>query len=281
MMKYLKEWGFFIVSCLFLTLFACSGTNREIRIMQIKPTCEIQQLNGIATSFDDVKVTASFHIANPSTSALEINSIEYTIQAVATGWKTTGKIKASSLRVEPNKGINTPFEIKLRYKDLMAKGEKSSSVSARLTMVARLSSGGNELQCSANTVETLPMPQMPRVDFRDFQIGRFSNKKAELTAGVYIVNPNPFKLKVDGLKYKIFVNEKEVGSDEVAYDETILPNASLEYDLSAMLNEETYGKEVVKLLKEKFLKYRVEAELTVGGQKKIFSTEGEVKLEEK
>jgi LEA14-like dessication related protein len=154
--------------------------------------------------------------------------------------------------------------------------------------------GGSQLVAVRGTVtldregfeETLPfarsreirLPRQPTVSLRSVDGARYAPDNAVFTAYLAVTNPNPFPARIEEVRYKANFGGKEMTEGRVGRAALLAAATTDIYELPVTLSTETYGPEVVQLIKGLVIPYRIEGELVGQGLGVPFTLEGEVRL---
>jgi LEA14-like dessication related protein len=93
-----------------------------------------------------------------------------------------------------------------------------------------------------------------------------------------IDNPNVFQVKVDGFTWGVTVGGKVMREPGEASWENVPASSVASFEDSVQLDEETFGKEVRKLLSEPSVSYVIEGRMEVRGIAREFRFEGEMEF---
>jgi LEA14-like dessication related protein len=95
---------------------------------------------------------------------------------------------------------------------------------------------------------------------------------------VGIDNPNVFQIKVDRFSWGVTIGGKELRPVADGSSEEVPPSSVSSFEDSVQLNEETFGPEVKKLLRQPRVPYVIDGFLEVKGVSRPFRFEGEMEF---
>ena len=113
----------------------------------------------------------------------------------------------------------------------------------------------------ADTLE-IPSPSLPEPMAEEVQIASSNGgENGDMGMVLRIYNPNVFSYKIRDWRYKIYVAGKMMREGEVGTGERIRGNTAVQYDIAIPLNTQTYGPEIVGILRGESVPYRIVGEL--------------------
>jgi LEA14-like dessication related protein len=139
---------------------------------------------------------------------------------------------------------------------------------------------------TGDTVRTLPfaasrqvrVPRLPRVRVESLEGARYSEEQVDLLLRLGVENPNPFPLRLDGLRYSILVGGRKLGEGTQGQADTVDAAATGVYPVELAVTRETWGEDVRALIAKGTLPYEVAGELTGPLVRIPYSLSGDVKL---
>ncbi|WP_257453030.1 LEA type 2 family protein [Archangium lipolyticum] len=181
-------------------------------------------------------------------------------------------------------GAPTPFSFQAGAayvrgeEDLRAMSQRGGTVLLALRGVLTVRSG--------ETVRTLPfaasrqvrVPRLPEVRIESLEGARYSEEKVDLLLRLGVRNPNPFPLRLDGLRWAITVGGRKLGEGTQGKYDTVDAAATGVYPVELAVTTETWGQDVRALIAKGTLPYEVAGELTGPLVRVPYSLSGDVKL---
>ncbi len=122
------------------------------------------------------------------------------------------------------------------------------------------------------------VPRLPHAKVHEIDAARYSPDEANATFYLGVENPNPFPVKLGGLKYAISIAGKQLSEGVLGKGEQVSPSSTGVFETQFAINQETFGKEVGKLIKTLTLPYEVSGELTGELFTQPFTVKGDIKL---
>lgn len=121
-------------------------------------------------------------------------------------------------------------------------------------------------------------PRLPHVKLREFEAGRFAEDEVQAVFHLGVENPNPFYLSISGVAYVLTVAGKEMKKGTIGAGEKISPSSTGVFDLTVTVNQDSHGKDVVKLIKGLKLPFTLSGALNAPMYVEPLMAEGEIKL---
>jgi LEA14-like dessication related protein len=139
---------------------------------------------------------------------------------------------------------------------------------------------------SGDTLRTLPfaasrqvrVPRLPEVRIESLEGARYSEEKVDLLLRLGVRNPNPFPLRMEGLRWAITVGGRKLGEGTQGKYDTVDAAATGVYPVELAVTTETWGQDVRALIAKGTLPYEVAGELTGPLVRVPYSLSGDVKL---
>ncbi|MDP1916231.1 MAG: LEA type 2 family protein [Myxococcales bacterium] len=121
-------------------------------------------------------------------------------------------------------------------------------------------------------------PRLPHLKMGEFEAGRFSDSEVQAVFHLLVVNTNNFPVTISGITYEVSLAGKKVaeGTHGVGI-KTAIASTDV-FDVSAVMNEESHGKDVKKLIKGLVVPYEMKAELKTPLYSEPLSAKGDIKL---
>jgi hypothetical protein len=181
-------------------------------------------------------------------------------------------------------GAPTPFsfEVARPYVEgaeaLRALAQKPGSLLLALRGTLRVRpTGGGEVQsvpfAASRPVRTPRLPSV-RVERRD--AARYGPEELTLTVGLGVDNPNPFPLRLTGLRWALSVKGKALADGNALQRDSVAPASTAVYDVEASVTKDSYGPDVAALLRAPTLPYALAGTLEGEGFSIPFALDGGV-----
>ncbi|MDY7226551.1 LEA type 2 family protein [Hyalangium rubrum] len=266
--------------CLAVALFSCLwlGCASAPSRPENPPTLALQETTVASQGLTDATVRYAGQVVSPSPGVLEKADYELVSdgQVVKTG--------TAALNVPLTAGQPTAFSFEERAayvrgsEDLKAMSERGGTLLMALRGTLTVRSG--------QTVETLPfaasravrVPRLPEVVVESLDAARYSAEEVNLTLRLGVKNPNPFPLRLEGLRYTLSVAGKPLDEGTLAKADTVDASATGVYPLEASVTAATLGPEAKALIAKGTLPYQVKGEVKGPLLSLPYTLEGSVKL---
>ncbi len=113
---------------------------------------------------------------------------------------------------------------------------------------------------------SIPLPKLPQMDVIQANAERFGRgAEARVNFELSMLNENTFKLKLDKIVYKVYLGETMVSEGDLPLAETIPPSSEFTYDVSTpIFNTHEHG-EIMKMLSQSQIEYRLQGAIHLGG----------------
>ncbi len=122
------------------------------------------------------------------------------------------------------------------------------------------------------------VPRMPTVKLHDLDAGRFSAEEAQIYFRLGVVNPNPFPVKMSGLTYQVLIAGKPMGDGTLGSGEKVDASSTGVFDLQVVLTKDSYGPDIVKMIKSLRIPYELKGELKGDLLGEPYEIKNEIKL---
>ncbi len=245
-----------------------------------EPSLLKQDLQVASQDLTQVALRLQGELSHPSAATLESAQWELVSdgQVVQRGESALGTPLAP--------GAPTPFsfEVARPYvqsaEALRALSQKQGSLLLALRGTLRVRPTGAE---SAQSVDfaasrAVRMPHLPAVRVERLDAARYGPEELTLTVGLGVDTPNPFPLRLSGLKWALGVKGKGLAEGNALRRDSVGPASTAVYDVEASVTKESYGPDVATLLRSATLPYTLEGTLEGEGFSIPFSLTGEVNL---
>ncbi len=251
-----------------------------------------QELTVTTQSLTDVAVKLSGEVL-AGDEALTITGAD--VEFVVDGNVLTTKAESLSLSVAPGQTAPFTFEESFTYvkdgEDLKAMDARGGSLLLALRgnlkgTVSREVAGADGKTSMQNVAVELPFarsrevrtPRLPHLKMGEFEAGRFSESEVQAVFHLQVVNPNPFPVALTEITYEVSLGGKKVAEgSQGAGIKTAVASTDV-FDVTALMNEETHGKDVKKVIKGLVVPYEMKAELKTKLYSEPLVAKGEIKL---
>lgn len=250
-----------------------------------------QELQVVSQSLTDVAVKLSGELL-AGDEAITITSAE--VEFVVDGNVLTNKTHALTLSVAPGQTAAFDFDESFTYvkdsEDLKAMDARGGSILMALrgdlkgTASRQVEEGGKTITKAVEIAipfarsREIRTPRLPHLKLGDFEAGRFSESEVQAVFHLHVVNANPFPVGLNGITYEVTLAGKKVAEGTQGAGIKTAIAATDVFDVTALMNEETHGKDVKKLIKGLVIPYEVKGELKTALYSEPLSAKGEIKL---
>jgi LEA14-like dessication related protein len=121
-------------------------------------------------------------------------------------------------------------------------------------------------------------PRLPHLKLGEFEAGRFSESEVQAVFHLLVVNTNNFPVTLSSITYEVSLAGKKVAEGTQGVGIKTAVAATDVFDVSAVMNEESHGKDVKKIIKGLVVPYEVKAELKTPLYSEPLSAKGDIKL---
>ncbi len=121
-------------------------------------------------------------------------------------------------------------------------------------------------------------PRLPHLKLGEFEAGRFSESEVQAVFHLLVVNTNNFPVTLSSITYEVSLAGKKVAEGTQGVGIKTAVAATDVFDVSAVMNEESHGKDVKKTIKGLVVPYEVKAELKTPLYSEPLSAKGDIKL---
>lgn len=267
-----------LTSALALTLLACATTPKGPVAGPDPAVIASQDLNVPEQGLTQFEVKWEGTLQSPEAATLE----RATWELVADGKVVKSGEQRFDLPLPAGEAVPVSLEQEGRYVDsaeeLKALGERPGSmlVALRGKLFVNRADTTDELEYARS--RELRMPRLPMPGLREVEGARYSAESANLIFHLTITNPNPFPVSIDGFTYTAVVAGKQMAEGTVAQSNTVRASESDAFEFQVNLNQETYGPEVKKLIKDRSIPWKVTGTLKGELLERTLNEEGVVRL---
>lgn len=237
-----------------------------------------QDLQVIEQELTEFKLRLTGQVSSPVAATLEKATYELVVEekVVKSGEQPLG------VAVAPGAPVPFLLEQSSRYvadgAELKALDARGGSLLAALRGKLLLRVEQRLLELPFARSREVRVPRLPHAKLHELDAARYSAEEASAIFYLGVVNPNPFPLQMSALSYTIWVAGKQVGEGTLGRGEKVSPSATGVFEAQVAINQETYGPEVVKLIKGQKLPYQVKGELRGDLFQEPYELSGEIKL---
>lgn len=257
-----------------LTLVACASAPKVVK-PEAPATVDASQLEFSGEDLERFTATLALEVVSPGTAAT-VRSVKS--ELVVEGAVVASKEEPATLTLEPGAagplGISFTAAYAPRPEDAPPGGSQLVAIRGAVT----LDRDGFEETVPFARSREIRVPRQPTVGLRSVEGARYAEDNAIFTAYLTVRNPNPFPARIQEVRYTATFGGKEMAQGRVGRAALIAAATTDIYELPVALNLESYGPEVVQLIKGLVIPYRIEGELLGEGLGAPFSFEGEVRL---
>lgn len=274
-----------------LALTACKSAP-EARPEPKAPELPKQELAVAAQSLTDVTVKLSGEVlAGDEALTLTGADVEFVVDG------TVLSTKAEALNLNVASGQTAPFEFEESFTyvkdsdDLKAMDARGGSLLLALrgnlkgTVQREVVGADGKVSTQAVAIQ-LPFarsrevrtPRVPHLKLGEFEAGRFSESEVQAVFHLLVSNTNNFPITLTSLTYEVSLAGKKVAEGKHGVGIKTAVAATDVFDVTAVMNEESHGKDVKKIIKGLVVPYEVKAVLTTPLYSEPLSATGEIKL---
>ncbi len=217
------------------------------------------------------------------TSPVAVKADRATYEVVVEGKVIKGGEAPVALELAP--GETKPFSVE-GGSQYVRSAEELKEVSAKGgTLLAAIrgtlyvtSAGGKKYELPYARSREIRVPRMPTVKLHELDGARYSADEVNATFYLGVVNPNPFPIKLSGLKYAVKMAGKQLTDGTIGSGEKVDPSATGVFEVHAAFNKETFGPDAPKVIKTHNIPYEIAGELTGDLVKEPYELKGDMKL---
>lgn len=242
------------------------------------PTVSSQELVLVEQGLTDFTVRLKGTVTCPAPAVLEKASYELVVDGAVQ------KKGERALNVAVAAGATGDFSLEesavyvANPDELRAMDQRGGSIPAALRGTLTVKVGDRRTTVEFAKAREVRVPRLPSVTLHELDAGRFSGEEVNVLFSLGVKNPNPFPLRLAGLSYAVQVAGKEVATSQIGRGEKVDPSSTGVFEVPVLLNQESFGPEVAKLIKSKLLPYRISGELESQMYKDTYELKGDIKL---
>ncbi len=276
---------------LMLALVAGCKTAPEVKADAKPPELPQQDLAVVTQSLTETTVKLSGQIlAGDEALTVTGAAIEFVVDGAVIKTGTT----SLSLSIAPGQTAPFSFEQRFAYvKDadelkamdarggsmlIALRGTLNGTVQREVLVDGKPTTQAVAIELPFARARDVRTPRLPHLKLLDYEGGRFSETEVQVLFHLAVINPNPFPVTLEGISYAVTLAGKKVAEGTQGAGTKTSIAATDVFDVTAVINEETHGKDVKKLIKGLVLPYTVVGELKTALYSEPLSASGEVKL---
>jgi LEA14-like dessication related protein len=122
------------------------------------------------------------------------------------------------------------------------------------------------------------VPRLPTVKLHELDGARYSAEEVNAVFYLGVVNPNPFPIRLAGLKYTVKMAGKQLADGTIGAGEKVDPAATGVFEVHADFNKQSFGADAPKVIKSHNIPYEISGELTSELVKEPYELKGDMKL---
>lgn len=243
-----------------------------------EPELTSQELQIAEQDLTDYRVRFVGQLAAPGGATVEKATYEMVVEEKVV---KSGEVPLG-LSIEPGQTGEVRLEETGRYvgsaEELKEMSSRGGALLTALRGKLHLRVGGRPLELPFARARDIRVPRLPHVKLHDLDAARFSAEEANAMFYVGVVNPNPFTIRINGVSYTLTIGGKQVSQGTIGKGEKIGPAATGVFETQVVVNQESYGPEVVGLIKSLKLPYLMAGALTGELVDEPYELKGEIKL---
>ena len=257
-----------------LVLGACAGAPKVVK-PATPAAVTADSLEFSDADLKGFKATLALRVESPGTPAT-VRSVKS--ELVVEGEVVATREEPATLTVEPGAAAALSVSYEARYaprpEDAPPGGTQLVAVRGTVT----LDRGGFEETVPFARSREIRLPRQPTVSLRSVEGARYAADRAVFTAYLAVTNPNPFPARIEEVRYKATFGGKDMSEGRVGRAALLAEASTDTYEVPVTLDAETYGPEVVALIRGLVIPYRIEGQLVGEGLDVPFTLQGEVRL---
>ncbi len=262
-----------------LALFSACKSGPEVVDDQTPPSVPEQEFVVIAQSLTQVDISY--------TGVIEASHEPIRVEKAVWEFVVDGAVKRSgeaALNLSTKAGERVSFALteSLTYvkdeEELKAMDSRGGSLLLAMRGVLHITVGNKRLEVPFAKSREVRTPRLPHLKVLEFEAARFSESEMQAVFHLGVVNPNPFQISITGIDYAVQLSDKEVSKGTIGAGERVSSASSGVFDVTAMLSEDTHGKDATKIVKGLNISYALSASLRAALYKEELENHGQIKL---
>lgn len=280
-----------LLTAVLLALAGCKSAP-EARPEAKPPELPKQDLQVVTQTLTDVSVKITGEVL-AGDEALRLTGAE--VEFVVDGEVRSTKAEPLSLSLAPGQSAPFEFDESFTYvkdtEDLKAMDARGGSLLFALrgtlkgTVEREVTNADGKTSRQAVAIE-LPFarsrevrtPRLPHLKMGEFEAGRFSESEVQAVFHLQVVNPNPFPVTLSSITYEVSLAGKKVAEGTQGQGIKTAIAATDVFDVTAVMNEESHGKDVKKIIKGLVVPYEVKGEMKTALYSEPLEAKGEIRL---
>jgi LEA14-like dessication related protein len=229
---------------------------------------EVDRVMPVPQSLDATEIEILLIVANPDDRAVKIDAIDYAIDTQGVAGVLKGKVDGGAT-IEPQQKTELRFRQRVSFPkdgDAMKALIEKGTVPVALSGTVRAGAQAVAFERNAE----IATPTLPRFVVNDAQAARYGKDGVDLTMYLRLVNDNVFPVTVQGVEYTVYLQGKEIKSEQAE-----------EYEVSKTLDgkqKDFSPAEVKAILERGELRYKVVAKVELPTMTLPFEYEDTIKL---
>lgn len=258
-------------------LVACAGNQKPA---ETKGTLDVsvERVMPMAESLDASAVEITLKLFNPTSKPVQVTGVSYSIDTDDVSGKLEGTAD-SGATVDPQQEAELKFRHSIPFPkdvDTYRAVIERSTIPVSLRGTVALGGGGS---VGFERVSEVATPSLPKFVVHEAQAARYGKDGVDVTLFLRLINENVFAVMIEGVNYTVFVNDKEVKSEQAAIGIRLMAAAAEEYEVGSVLDEASYDKEALKvILSARSVTYRVTGKVELPRLTIPFEYVGEIEL---
>lgn len=251
---------------------ASSGPAEPPAPIQARVSRVFPRTTGLDTSVFEVNL----EVYNPRASAVEVRGIQYSLDTGDVAGVVEGSVDvAATLAAEQQAKLGFKVEIPLpqepsTLKELIAQDVVPANLSGEIAF-------GDGSRSAFSKKSGLALPSLPKFIVHDAQAAQYERKRVDVTFFLRLVNENAFALTVQSVTYTVWVDGKEMQTEQGGVGTRLMAGAAEEYEVALVFDQNSY-KELDKLVASGVLDYQVVGEVTTPALTIPFDHRGKIDL---
>lgn len=261
-----------------LSVFAVGCKTAEVKAEVPVPTVPTQDLLVTSQGLTEFKLKFAGKLSASEAVTIEKATFELVVDEKV--------VKKGEAVLNLQAGANTPTDFSIEEAsqyvtsadELKAMDTRGGSLLTALRGTLTVKGAGRTDQVPFARSREVRVPRLPHAKFQELEAGRYSEDETGVTFHIGVVNPNPFEIRITGIKYTVLIADKQVADGEIGKGERVSPSSTGVFDIEAKATAETHGPDIKKLIKARTLPYVIKGELSAELFSESFEFKGTITL---
>lgn len=261
-----------------LAVAAVGCKTPEVKADVPAPTIPTQDLAVVSQGLTEFKLKFSGKLTASEAVTIEKATFELVVDEKV--------VKKGELPLNLQAAANTPTDFTIdeasQYvttaDELKAMDARGGSLLCAVRGTLTVKGSGRTDQVPFARSREVRVPRLPHGKFQELEAGRYSEDETGVTFHIGVNNPNPFEIRITGIKYQVLIADKPVAEGEIGKGDRISPSSTGVFDIEAKATAESHGPDIKKLIKSRNLPYVIKGELAAELFSESFEFKGVINL---